>query len=103
MFSCGRRAGNKAGVIGGEPDSGEGVSVSRRGDVLADLDLTAELFANLADECLLWRFADLNLAAWKLPVAGERLSWSPLRDEDAIAGENGRPNDFNRLIHLGKR
>ncbi len=42
----------------------------------------AKLFAKFANQCLLWRFAEFDLSARKLPETGHRLSFGTLCEQN---------------------
>jgi hypothetical protein len=57
------------------------VVVADVGDTWADYCLDAELFIELSREGLLGAFSGFDFSAWKLPLKGHGLVWTPLADE----------------------
>ena len=72
-------------------------------DQLADVDLRVQLLANLAGQSCLMRFPLVDLAAGKLPQAGEMDALLPSRDEKRAAFFDHRSdNDDQDLDNRGK-
>ena len=63
------------------------------------LDGDAELLVQFADQRRLRPFARFELAAGKLPEAGERLALGALGDEDAAVGIDQGAGDDEKQLH----
>src|SRR6266702_6768527 len=79
------------------------VGVARKGQRrqtwLGDGD--AELLVELADQALLRPLAGLELAARKLPEAGQRLAFGALRDQNALVGVYKRAGHHQCELEIG--
>jgi len=71
---------------------------------LTNVDATAELFPNLADQRSLWALSGLDLAAWELPQQGKALVRPPLGKQHKTAPFDERGHHMQTppwFLHLG--
>jgi len=69
-------------------------------ELLADHRLDAQLLVQLTREAFLMRFANLALAAWKLPTAGKVRSGQAARQKETLAAfyDRGDHDDGCRSV-----
>ncbi len=69
------------------------VGVAGVGDERSDVSIDAELFVELAGECLFGSLSRLDLPAGELPFEGHGLVGTPLTDQDLFAAQNKSGGD----------
>src|SRR5262249_5363410 len=81
-----------------EPHPRAALSIVASEPGISPIDVDSELFVQFTPEREEWLLAPLDLAAWKLPVAGINLAGGPLAQEKAaVFAQNYRRRDLDPL------